>query len=86
MSLVSCRNSTIGSSISYDRGKYLEAWKTVLGYGQASFPKTLKLISAPVDVICHPTKDSTFYTDLASYIQGKKWKKFMLFATDLTAE
>jgi len=85
MSLVSCRDGKLTSSISYSRAAYLDAWKTAVTVTSNAFARTRKLLPVPVGVICLPDNDGPrFFGDVLSFAQSKA-SDFAMFATDLNA-
>lgn len=86
MNLVGCRNGMLGTSVTYNRASYLQAWETMIDAYQSSFPNKAKFVSPPVaGLICAPAVDKTFYTDLMSYAKTKG-SNFWIFAADLTSQ
>lgn len=70
MSLPACQRGTLGTSIAYDRAKYLGAWRTSIeahhqAFAAGDFAQVRLVVSAPVREICRPDGDgSAFYTEV----------------------
>lgn len=85
MNLIGCQQGTLGSSIPYDRAKYLKAWKTMIDAFETAFPNKAKFISMPQGgLICRPAVDKAFYGEVMTYAKSKG-NHFWMFAADLTA-
>lgn len=87
MNLFSCRNGLLdGSTIAYDRAKYLAAWMQMVDLYQANFPMVNRMLSAPQNGICFADNDTQFFTDLMRYAQSKDAAHHFIFAADLSAQ
>lgn len=85
MSLPGCANGMLGGTVAYDRGKYLQAWKSAIGALHLNFPAVPKLLPAPVATVCRPDADGPpFYLELLDFALGVEPRGFALYATDLT--
>jgi len=67
MSLFPCNRGALVPGVGYDRAAYLAAWKQTIDAYEAAFPSVRKLVSAPVDVICAPDRDPSFYREVMGY-------------------
>ena len=51
--------------IDYVRASYLDAWRSSVDAVNSSFPEVIKLLSAPVSMICWPDNDgAAFYFEV----------------------
>jgi hypothetical protein len=83
VSLVGCRDGTLSGGIAYDRGRYLDAWKTTVEAHAAAFPDIRLFVSAPVAVICLPDADGkVFYSELMAHALARHGRS-AVFAADL---
>ena len=83
MSLFPCNRGALVPGVGYDRAAYLAAWTQMIDAYEAAFPSVRKLVSAPVDVICAPDRDPSFYREVMGYALPRG--SFWLFAADLNA-
>jgi hypothetical protein len=85
MSLVSCANGMLTSTLAYNRTSYLNAWKTTVQATHTAFPTVTKLLPAPVAQICRPDGDGpAFYREVYDYAAGLS-SSFAFYSTDLNA-
>lgn len=90
MSLVGCRNGVLGTSLAYDRTKYLDAWKTSFtahrdAFADSAFSAVNLAISAPVSEICLPDGDgAAFHAELMRHALSLT-PRVVVFAADLNA-
>ncbi len=72
MSLVGCLDGSLGSGITYDRTRYLDAWRTAIvaydnAFSDAAYAGLRIVVSAPVAEICRPDGDgAAFFTALTT--------------------
>ncbi|GEM_PF-969878 len=84
MNLITCRNGALAQGVSYDRVKYLAAWKEIGDSYAKAFPSQVKFVSPPhMGLICAPEQDAEFYTELMNYLLTTYGKSFWVFAADL---
>lgn len=86
MSLIAVRDGNLAEGIAYDRKAYLDAWKRVVEAYEAAFPRTAKLLCAPVGEITMRDRDARFFREVMNYALEKGGDTFWMFATDLNAE
>lgn len=86
MDLIACKNNMLAGVHAYNRTTYLDSWKDMIDAYGTAFPSHKKFVSAPVGLICAPTRDTQFFTDVMNYASGKYGTSFIPFAADLTSE
>ena len=90
MSLVGCRNGILGTTVAYDRSKYLAAWETSVAshqdaFSDSAFAAVNFAISAPIAEICLPDGDgAAFYAELMAQALSIT-PRAAVFAADLNA-